>query len=313
MDLPKPHTLKEISEILECDYLGDPGHIVTGINEIHVARPGDLVFSDHAKYHQKALDSEATTVLLNVLHEVPPGKGLLISDDPFSDFNKLTKLFRPFKASSSPIATSAAVGKGTVIQPNVFIGNDVVIGKNCLIHSNVSIYDGAVIGDNVIIHANAVIGSDAFYFKKRTNKHDKLVSGGNVVIGDDVEIGAGCTIDRGVSANTVIGSGSKLDNGIQIGHDTVIGKNCLFAAQVGIAGCVVIEDDVTLWGQVGVISGITIGKGVVVLAQSGISKSLEPNKTYFGSPAEEARKKYRELASVRILPEIIEKLDLPGT
>jgi UDP-3-O-[3-hydroxymyristoyl] glucosamine N-acyltransferase len=129
-----------------------------------------------------------------------------------------------------------------------------------------------------------------------------------VVIENDVEIGTNCTIDRGVTASTTIGAGTKIDNLVQIGHDTVIGKKCLFASQVGIAGCVVIEDEVTLWGQVGVISGITIGAKAIVYAQSGVAKSLEGGKTYFGSPADEARRKYREMAALRALPEIIENM-----
>jgi UDP-3-O-[3-hydroxymyristoyl] glucosamine N-acyltransferase len=135
-----------------------------------------------------------------------------------------------------------------------------------------------------------------------------MYSCGRVLIHDDVEVGAGCTIDKGVSGDTVIGKGTKLDNHIHIGHDTVIGKNCLFAAQVGIAGVVTIEDDVILWGQVGVSKDLTIGKGAIVLAQSGIIKSLEQGKTYFGSPVQEAREKMKELALIKQLPEIIVKL-----
>ena len=128
------------------------------------------------------------------------------------------------------------------------------------------------------------------------------------MIADRVEIGAACTIDKGVTGDTMIGEGSKIDNQVQIAHDTVIGKKCLIASQVGIAGCSRIEDEVILWGQVGVISDITIGKGAVVLAQSGVSKSLEGGKTYFGSPAGEAREKYKELGSLRSLPALLEKL-----
>lgn len=308
MNFPRPYSLKELAEILECDFAGPAEHEVLGINEIHVVRPGDLVFVDHPKYYDKALQSAATTVLINKEVELPEGKGLLISDDPFRDFNKLTRRFRPFESANSPVAESAVIGEGTIIQPNCFIGHNVKIGKNCRIHSNVSIYDDCTIGDNVIIHANTVVGSDAFYYKKRPEGYDQLASGGRVVIEDNVHLGASCTVDRGVSASTTIGAGTKVDNHVQIGHDTIIGKNCLFAAQVGIAGCVVIEDEVTLWGQVGVSSGITIGSKAVILAQGGVAKSLVGHKTYFGSPAEDARKKWRELASIRLLPQIIEKL-----
>ena len=158
------------------------------------------------------------------------------------------------------------------------------------------------------IHAGTVLGADAFYYKNRPEGFDKLVSGGRVVIEDDVDIGASCTIDRGVTGDTTIKEGAKLDNQIQIGHDTVIGKKCLIASHTGIAGCVVIENEVTLWGQVGVISGITIGEKAVVLAQSGVGNSLEGGKTYFGSPAEEARNKMRQMAYVKKIPSILEQI-----
>jgi len=278
------------------------------MNEIHVVESGDIVFVDHPKYYDKALNSAATVVLINKEVECPKGKALLISDDPFRDFNKLTLHFKPFQSSNSSISASAKVGKNTVIQPNCFIGNNVVIGDNCIIHSNVSIYDDTIIGNNVTIHAGTILGASAFYYKKRPEGYDQLISGGRVVIKDNVDIGALCTIDKGVTGDTTIGEGSKLDNQIQIGHDTVLGKKCLIASQTGIAGCVVIEDEVTIWGQVGSTSGITIGEKAVILAQSGISKSLEGHKTYFGYPAEESRVKLKELATIRRLPQILENL-----
>ncbi len=278
------------------------------MNEIHVVQEGEIVFVDHPKYYDKALLSRASVVLINKVVDCPPGKALLISDDPFRDFNKLTAFFKPFERSTSSISTSAKVGQNTVIQPNTFIGNNVSIGENCLIHSNVAIYDNCVIGNNVIIHAGTVIGADAFYYKKRTEGFDKLKSGGRVVVHDDVEIGALCTIDKGVTGDTTIKKGTKLDNQVQVGHDTVIGEKCLIAAQVGIAGCVIIEDEVTLWGQVGITSAVTIGKKAVILAQSGVSKSVIGGKSYFGTPAEDAREKLKQLANIKKIPFISEKL-----
>lgn len=309
MKFQSPQTLEKIAQILECEYVGEPKFPVLGMNEIHVVQPGDIVFVDHPKYYDKALESMATIILINKKVTCPPGKALLISDDPFRDFNKLTNHFRPFEPARAVIAESAKIGVHTIIQPNVFIGNNVVIGDDCVIHPNVIIYDNTVIGNNVTIHAGTVLGADAFYYKNRPEKFDKLVSGGNVVIKDHVDIGALCTIDKGVSASTIIGEGTKLDNQVHVGHDSVIGKRCLIASQVGIAGCVLIKDFVTIWGQVGITSGITIGEKVVISAQSGVSKSLPANKSYFGTPADEFRKKYKELASIRLIPDIIEKLD----
>lgn len=294
-------TLEQIASLLNAKFVGDASFEITGINEIHVVEPGDIVFVDHPKYYDKALNSAATTILINKEVECPEGKALLISDDPFRDFNKITVHFNPFISAKSSIAESAVIGERTVIQPNTFVGNNVTIGKNCLIHSNVSIYDGTVIGDDCTIHANTVLGADAFYYKKRPEGYDKLISGGRVILEDRVDLGASCTIDRGVTGDTTIGEGTKIDNQVHVGHDTVIGKKCLIASQTGIAGCVVIEDEVTIWGQVGITSGITIGEKVVISAKAGVSKSLDAGKHYFGIPAGEFREKYKEIAIIRKL------------
>jgi len=294
-------TLQEIATLIDAKFVGDQDFIISGINEIHVVEPGDIVFVDHPKYYDKALESAATTILINKEVKCPEGKSLLISDDPFRDFNKITMHYNPFISSKQSIAASATIGEGTIVQPNVFIGNNVIIGENCLIHPNVSIYDNSVIGDNVVIHANTVLGADAFYYKKRPEGFDQLISGGRVVIKDNVHIGASCTIDKGVTGDTTIGEGTKIDNQVHVGHDTRIGKKCLIASQTGIAGCVIIEDEVTLWGQVGTNSGITIGKGAVILGQTGVTKSVSGGKTYFGTPISESREKLKELAHLKRL------------
>jgi len=308
MKFPKTYSLKEIATIINCSFVGDENFQVQGMNEIHVVEPGDIVFVDHPKYYDKALQSAATIVLINKEVECPKGKALLISDDPFRDFNKLSKHFRPFIQSNVSIAHSAIIGEDTIIQPNCFIGNHVSIGKNCVIHSNVSIYDHCVIGDNVTIHAGTIIGADAFYYKKRPEGFDQLLSCGRVVVENNVTIGSLCTIDRGVTGDTTIGEGTKMDNLIQIGHDTVIGKKCLIASQTGIAGCVVVEDEVTFWGQVGVTSGVTIGTKAVFLAKCGVSKSLPGNIVYNGNPAQEAREFLKQAIYVKRIPELLEKL-----
>ncbi|MFN7099193.1 MAG: UDP-3-O-(3-hydroxymyristoyl)glucosamine N-acyltransferase [Flavobacterium sp.] len=308
MKFEKVYGLQEIAAIIGCEYVGDASFPVQGMNEIHVVTPGDIVFVDHPKYYDKALQSAATIVLINKKVDCPEGKALLLSDDPFRDFNVLTKHFKPFQATNSAIASSAKIGEGTVVQPNCFIGNQVVIGKNCLIHPNVTIYDHTVIGDNVIIHAGTILGADAFYYKKRAEGFDQLISGGRVVIEDSVGIGALCTIDKGVTGDTTIGAGTKLDNQVHVGHDTVIGKKCLIASQTGIAGCVIIEDEVTIWGQVGTTSGITIGAKAVIMGQTGVTKSVEGGKSYFGTPIEESREKLKQLAHIKKIPEILNKL-----
>ena len=308
MKFNKPYSLEDIAKLLNCEFVGNKHFEVSGMNEIHVVEKGDIVFVDHPKYYDKALQSKATIILINKKVDCPEGKALLISDDPFRDFNKLTQHFRPFQSSNIAISTTAKIGENTIIQPNTFIGNHVVIGKNCIIHSNVSIYDHTIIGDNVIIHAGTILGADAFYYKKRPDGFDQLISGGRVVIENNVGIGALCTIDKGVTGDTTIGEGTKIDNQVHVGHDTIIGKKCLIASQTGIAGCVIIEDEVTIWGQVGTTSGITIGTKAVILGQTGVTKSVEGGKSYFGTPIEESREKLKQLANIKKIPEILNKL-----
>ena len=308
MKFPKPHTLKQIAEIIRTPYIGSDDFPVLGMNEIHVVEPGDIVFVDHPKYYDKALKSAATIVLINKEVECPEGKALLISDDPFRDFNTLTQHFKPFQSANQSISDSAKIGTNTIIQPNCFIGHNVVIGDDCVIHPNVIIYDDTIIGNNVVIHGGTVLGASAFYYKNRPEGFDQLISGGRVIVQDNVHIGALCSIDRGVTGDTIIGEGSKLDNQIQIGHDTVLGKKCLIASQVGIAGCVVIEDEVTIWGQVGTASGITIGKKAVIHGQTGVTKSVAGGKTYWGTSVQEAKSELKDKAYIKKIPENINQL-----
>jgi len=299
MKLDRPYSINEIAEIINAEYYGDTSIQILGLNEIHVVENGDITFVDHPKYYDKALKSNASVIIINQKVECPLNKLIILSDDPFRDYNFLTRKFKPFVPAKQMISETAKIGEGTIIQPGTFIGNNVKIGKNCIIHPNVTIYDNVIIGNNVIIHSGTVIGADAFYFKRRPEGYDKMHSCGNVIIEDDVEIGACCTIDRGVSGITKIGRGTKMDNHIQIGHDTIVGKNCLIASQVGVAGVVKIEDNVILWGQVGVQKDLTIGKGAIVLGQSGVPKSIEGGKVYFGSPVQEAKEKMKEIAFLK--------------
>jgi len=311
MILEKPLRAKELAQIIGNDIkiLGDENAIVTGINEIHMVVSGDVTFVDHPKYYTKALESNASFVIIDIVPENAYGKTLFISSDPFRDYVKIVKHFRIFIPQDSFIHPDAKIGEGSILQPGVFVGRNVTIGKNCIIHSNVSIYDHTTIGDNVIIQANSVIGGEAFYFKRRDTHWDKLESCGSTVIGNDVEIGALCTIDKGVSGATVLGDGCKLDNHIQIGHDTVIGKNVLIGAHSAIAGVTIIEDDCTLWSKTAVNKDLVIGKGAVLLAMSAVDKSVEPGKILFGVPAIDVRRKWREIAALRILPEALEDLE----
>ena len=299
MKFSKTYTLKEIASIIDCQYVGDDNFPVEGMNEIHVVTPGDIIFVDHPKYYDKALNSEATIILIDKKVDCPAGKALLISDDPFRDFNFINTYFTKIWNFRKELH-NVEVGEGTFIHPSAVIGNDVTIGKNCQILPHVVIGDKTVIGDNVLIQSGTVLGGDAFYYRKLDGNFDKLKSVGNVIIENNVEIGCNCTIDRGVTDSTIIGEGSILDNQIQIGHDTVIGKKVLIASQVGIAGCCIVEDEVTVWGQVGMASGVRVEKGTVLLGKTGVNKDLKKG-TYFGFLSEDFREYLKKEAKIKRL------------
>lgn len=311
MKFPTPVSVSWLADFIGAELIGNKDGQATGINEIHKVEKGDLVFVDHPKYYDKCLNSSATFIIINQATAVPDGKAILVHKDPFEAYLKIVRHFRPFEPGMKMVNASAVIGEGTIIFPGAYIGNNVTIGKNSVIYPNVTIMDHCIIGSNVIIQAGTVIGSDAFYYNTKKNRavwYKKMDSCGRVVIEDHVEIGSGCTIDRGVSHDTVIGAGSKLDNQVHIGHDTVLGKNCLLAAQVGIAGATTLGNGVVLWGQVGVSKTLTIGDNAVVLAQSGVPASLQGNQTYWGSPVEDALTKKKELVWVKRIPELWKKV-----
>ncbi|MFK7810421.1 MAG: UDP-3-O-(3-hydroxymyristoyl)glucosamine N-acyltransferase [Saprospiraceae bacterium] len=307
MRFPQAIPIKEIAKRIDADIIGDDSLLATGINEIHKVEFGDITFVDTPKYFEKSLQSAASIIILNEKVDCPPGKALLISQNPFEDYNNLILAHRPYQTLTDSIHPSAVIHPSVQIEPNVVIGPKVEIGEGSHIQANVVIAEHTFIGKNVIIQSGSIIGTEAFYFKKNEGGYKKWRSGGRVVIADSVDVGAGCTINKGVSGDTIIGEGTKLDGQVHIGHGVVIGRNCLLAAQVGVAGKTIIGNNVILYGQVGVAQSLTIGDDAVVLAKSGVSKSLEGGKVYFGTPAEEARKYYRMMAAMRKLPEILRR------
>ena len=288
MTFKSPQTLKTIAELIGAKYVGDENFQIFGTNEIHRVKKGEIVFVNHPKYYDKALHSEATIILIDKEVACPEGKALLVSDDPFRDFNKINEHYQGIQTFETT-NQNLKIGENCKIHPSVIIGNDVTIGNNCMIFPNVVIGDRTVIGNNCIIQSGTVLGGDAFYYNKNAEGYRKMLSVGNVILEDHVEIGVNCSIDRGVTDSTIIKKGSKLDNLIQIGHDTVLGERTLVASGAMIAGCCIIEDDVQIWGQVGMASGKRVGKGAVLLGKTGVNRDLEGGKTYFGSLAEEFR------------------------
>ena len=300
-----------LAQFIDAEIIGDVTLLVTGINELNRVQYGDIVFVDHPKYYDKCLQSVASCIIINKKIDCPANKFLLVVNNPFEAYTKLTKHFRPVVLPTKAISDDLIIDKSSIIYPNVTIGNNVIIGKHCVIYPNVTIYDHTVIGDNVSIQANATIGSHAFYYNTKKDRdiyYQKMYSCGRVVIHNNVEIGASCTIDKGVSHDTIIGEGTKIDNHCHIGHDVVIGRNCLIAAQVGIAGATTLQDGVTLWGQVGVNKTITIGANAVVMGQSGVVGNAEGGKVYWGTPLQELGKKSKELVWIKRIPELWEKI-----
>ncbi len=310
MDFIKPIKVYRLAKIINAEIIGNGTIDAKGLNELHKTRVGDVTFVDNEKYYDRVFNSDATVIIINKKINPPFGKVFLFHPMPFNAFIELIKYFRPFEKSMNYISPSAKIGEGTIVQPGVFIGNNVKIGKNCIIHANVSICDYSILGDNVIVNANSVIGGDAYYFQKQKGEFKKFTSGGRVIIEDNVEIGTLCSIDRGVTADTTIGKGTKFDNHCQVGHDTVIGKNCLIGAFAAIAGVTTIEDDVVLWANVSVNKDIVIGKGAVLLATTGADKSLKGGKVYMGAPAIEARQYWREHLAKSKMPDVIKHLKM---
>lgn len=305
MRFPRPYTVDEIVGMIgnPVTIVGKYNDPVTGINELHSVETGDVSFVDCDKYYKRMLESKASVILIDAADvECPEGKVLLVSADPLRDYLAIVKHFIHFTPQQTAIHPTAEIGEGTIIQPLVFIGENVKIGRNCLIHSNVSIYADTIIGDNVIIHSNSTIGADACYFQKRPDAWIKLESCGRTQIGNDVEIGCSCCIDKGVSGITYIGDGCKFDNLVQVGHDTHIGKRVLLGAQSGIAGCTFIDDDCKIWAKACVNKDLYIAKNTVLYAFSALDKSVkEENQTLFGIPAVDVQKKWKEFVYTKNL------------
>ncbi len=303
MKFPHPIPAGEIARMIGATVIGDASMPATGLNEIHKVTPGDITFSDLPKYFRKALESEATVIILNEAVEPPRGKVVLVCDEPFEAYNALARHFRPFQPLTEPISASAKIDPTAVIEPNVIIGHEVVIGPESYIQAGAIIHSHVVVGARVRIHSGAIIGTDAFYYKRTPDGYVKWWTCGRVVIEDDVEIGAGCTINKGVSGDTRIGAGTKIDSQVHIGHDAVIGKNCLIAGQAGISGNTTVGDHTVIYGQAGLAQNLHIGSRVLIGAKSGVSKDIPDGKVVFGYPADDIRAVQRQLAALRQLPE----------
>jgi UDP-3-O-[3-hydroxymyristoyl] glucosamine N-acyltransferase len=310
---------------------------IQGISALRSARPGDLSFLSHPKYKADVGGSQASLVLLSpeYVGEPRPGQLFLVVDQPSVALARLcarieqalcpppTPGVHPSAvvAEGAEVAASASIGPLCVIEAGarigagadlraaVYIGREVTIGEDCRLMPGVRLYAGSELGRRVRLHANAVVGSDGFGYEFVDGRHEKVPQIGKVVIEDDVEIGAGSTIDRARFGRTVIGEGTKIDNLVQIGHNVTIGRHCILCAQVGISGSVVIEDYVVLAGQAGVGGHITIGRGVKVGGGAAVTSDLAAGVSVNGYPAIPLMLERRIAVLKRRLPELFHRVD----
>ncbi len=301
MDFPVPVPVKEIASWIDATLIGKDDLVLKGVNEIHKVRDWDITFVDHPKYYSTSLNSAASAIIVPAAMECPKGKVLLVVDKPFLAYEEIVNRFRPIVALNIEGIENYEIDETAIIEPGAFIGQNVRIGKQCHIHAGAIIRPYTYIGDRVTIQSGAIIGTNAFYFKKWTEGYQAWTSCGRVIIEDDVWIGAGTTIAQGVSGDTIIGAGSKIDCQVMIAHGVVIGKNCLIAAQVGIAGKTIIGDGCTIYGQVGIKQNVHIGNNTVIYAQSGVNKDLEGCHAYFGFPIEKLKTKLKEYVALKQL------------
>ena len=323
--------LSDIARALECRLDGDGDIEIARITGIEDARPGDLTFFANPKYAAKMRETRASAVIVGDQADltIAPGIARLRTANPYLAFARAAELFAPppkipagvhpmaSVAASASIAPDAAiaafvsigegasVGARTILFPHVTIGDGATVGDHCVLHARVSVRERVKIGHRVVVQDGAVIGSDGFGFARTPEgTHHKIPQAGDVIVEDDVEIGANTTIDRPAVGETRIGSGTKIDNLVQVAHGVKLGKGVLLAAQVGIAGSTRLDDNVTLAGQVGVAGHLTIGKGVVATAQTGIPNSIEPGSFVSGYPAIPNRDWLKSSAVFRRLPEL---------
>ena len=325
-------TLKEIAELIGGDIVGEANTVITGVGGIQDASEGDITFLANSKYLSFLEKTKASAVITS--RDITSGtKPLIKTDNPSLAFTKVVTFILPkqkehFKGihKNAVISKSAKLGKNlaigpfvviedgcclgdnTVIYPNCYLGRASSVGRDSLIYSNVSIRENCSLGNRVIVHCGAVIGSDGFGFVAVDGIHYKIPQVGNVVIEDDVEIGANVTIDRARFDKTIIGQGTKIDNLVQIGHNVRIGKNCLIVAGVAIAGSATIGNNVILAGQSGVAGHVIIGDNSVVMGKAGVTKSLPEGSIVWGMPARPADEARKAAVYAQNLPKLFDSI-----
>jgi UDP-3-O-[3-hydroxymyristoyl] glucosamine N-acyltransferase len=329
------HTLEELAQLCDAQIQGDNSTLsINAAADIMTATANEVTVLSNTKYAKYLKDTRASACFISndaTYEDVPKDLVLLPCADPEISFLKAVSALHPIAKLTRSISEKAAIADSVTLGKNinvgafstidelsaigdeseilasVNIGRNVSIGKNCRIYPNAVIYDNTIIGDNVIIHSGAIIAADGFGYKYRNNEHIKVPHVGNVVIADNVEIGANTCIDRGALGSTTIGAGSKIDNLVQLGHNNTVGRNVIICGQSGISGSCTIGDGVVLAGSTGIADHVTIGQQAVVMARTGVASDVKPGAQVFGSPAKDKKVAWRELAALSKLPELFKK------
>jgi UDP-3-O-[3-hydroxymyristoyl] glucosamine N-acyltransferase len=332
------HTLTELAAFLQqqgmpCQIAGDACHRIASVATLDDAQADQVSFLANPKYEKTLATTQAGAVVVKTGQQAPGPMNLLQVPDPYAAITLLMIKIHGFRrhqqmgiSEKAQVAASAKIGRNANIWPfvtvceNVVIGDDVTIYPGCFIAEgcklgnsvvlmpNVVLYDQVILGNRVTIHAGTVVGEDGLGFAPVGQKWEKIPQVGSVEIGDDVELGANCSIDRATLGKTVIAKGTKFSNLIAIGHGCKIGENCMFVAQVGIAGSVTVGNHVTMAGQAGVAGHISIGDNATIAAKAGVANDVPAGETYLGAPAAPMAQKKREFASITKLPEMRQKL-----
>ena len=306
--------LSDIAAHIGAELVGDPNVEITSIAALEEAGPGQLSFLSNAKYTQDFKNTRASAVIVPDGTE-SHGANLLRCKDSYYAFAQAMVLLHghrrhPFAGihPAAHVDPTATIGENTIVYPGVYVGPNARVGRDCVLYSNAVIYDGCVLGDRVQIHAGSVIGVDGFGYATHGGVHHKIPQVGNVTIGDDVEVGANCTIARGALVNTTIGAGTKIDGLVMIGHGATIGPGCMIVAQVGISGSTSVGKYVTMGGQVAVTGHLTIGDFATIAGRSAVMSDIEPKAKVLGMPAMPASHGRRVYVAFTMLPELVDRI-----
>ena len=324
-------TLGELAEHLQGTIVGDSAIEIRGVAGIREAQPGDITFLANARYDSYLLETRASAVICSREPRTSPVP-LLQVDNPYLAFQRLVRVFRPDRNRPAPgvhptavvapdarlgvevsigphcvIESQAVIGDRTIVTANGYVGAGAMIGADGYLHPSVTIRDECIVGERCVLHPGVVIGSDGFGFAFDDGRYHKVPQVGNVVIGDDVEIGANTTVDRATTDSTRIGDGTKIDNLVQIGHNVVIGRHCIIVAQVGISGSTRLEDYVTIGGQAGVAGHIVVGRRATISARAGVTKSISEEAVVSGFPNMPHSLFKRVVAFLHKLPELFQR------